>query len=52
MITSIACLHCEGRKCIIIKSFMLFGDEDQINIMRCLKCGKNFRVGKEVSGEG
>jgi len=49
-ITSITCPHCGGRKCMLIRSFMLFGDEDQINIMKCLECSKNFRVGSGVSG--
>jgi len=49
-ITSITCPHCGGRRSRVIRTFMLFGDEDQINIMECLECGKNFRVGTGVSG--
>jgi len=49
-ITSIPCPNCGGRRSRLINSFMLYGDEDQVNIMKCLDCGKNFRVGKGVSG--
>jgi DNA-directed RNA polymerase subunit M/transcription elongation factor TFIIS len=50
-ITSLPCPYCGSRKSKLVRSFMLYGDEDQVNIMKCLNCGKNFRVGKGVSGE-
>jgi len=49
-ITLIACPHCGAKKSRLVRSFMLYGDEDQVNIMKCLDCGKNFRVGTGVSG--
>jgi len=50
-ITSIACPYCGAKRSILVSSFVLYGDEDQVNMMKCLNCGKNFRVGTGVSGQ-
>lgn len=46
----IACPHCGARRCKLLTSFMFAGDEENVNIMRCLNCGKNFRVGVGLPG--
>ncbi|RKZ05560.1 hypothetical protein DRQ05_06245 [bacterium] len=48
--TSEPCPFCGARASIRIRSFYMFADEDEVNIMKCTKCGKNFRVGSGVSG--
>jgi DNA-directed RNA polymerase subunit M/transcription elongation factor TFIIS len=49
-INSIPCPHCGSRRTIIVDSFVMYADEDQVVIVKCLDCGKNFRAGTGVSG--
>jgi len=43
--TSIPCPHCDAAKSQLLYSFNPWGDEESVHILRCLGCGKNFRIG-------
>jgi DNA-directed RNA polymerase subunit M/transcription elongation factor TFIIS len=49
-IDSIPCPHCGSRRTKILYTFVMYADEDQVVIVKCLDCGKNFRSGTWVSG--
>ena len=43
------CPKCGSRKTSISRSFYMYADEEEVNILRCSKCGHKFRLG---SGSG
>jgi DNA-directed RNA polymerase subunit M/transcription elongation factor TFIIS len=43
------CPFCGSKKVIYVRSFYVWADEDEVTILKCIKCGKSFRLG---SGSG
>lgn len=48
--SGITCPTCGSNKCKIISSFTMYADEDQVVIVKCLECKRNFRLDSGVSG--